>query len=309
MSIAAYVRRRRMVSNMKRWVLRIGSRLVASWRKLRSSTIVGESSLVEGLRSASPRVRWEAAADLGRNSARSPEAIAALIAALGDAEPFVRWRAAEALASQETSRVFPLLVAALNDGTSLQRAGAAAALSGLGGEAVSLALRGHVTDADAAVRAAASQGLGASADSNVLLMLVDLLADADPDVRRAAASSLGRLGDPSAAVALATALTATPQSLLVRRAIAAALVRTAHPDAQPALLSALGDPDPQVRGYAADALGQIGDETSQAALAALLNDQNALLHGVVGDRARHALTLLERRGRRAVAAADPTKTI
>jgi HEAT repeat protein len=58
------------------------------------------------------------------------------------------------------------------------------------------------------------------------------------------------------------------------------------------------DPDPQVRGYAADALGQIGDETASAALAAAASDQGVLLKGTVGDRARRALAALERRGRR-----------
>ena len=97
---------------------------------------------------------------------------------------------------------------------------------------------------------------------------------------------------------MADALSQPDQPLLVRRALAAALVRTAHPEAQAALLAALDDPDPQVRGYAVEALGQIGNEKASLALAAACADEGALLRGTVGSRARQALAMLERRGRR-----------
>ena len=102
---------------------------------------------------------------------------------------------------------------------------------------------------------------------------------------------------------MADALILPGQPLLVRRALAAALVRTAHPEVQPILLTVLStgperDPDPQVRGYAVEVLGQIGDETAYAALSAATSDESALLHGTVGSRARQALAMLERRGRR-----------
>ena len=94
-------------------------------------------------------------------------------------------------------------------------------------------------------------------------------------------------------------MTHADQPLLVRRALAAALARAPHPDAQPALLQALSDPDPQVRGYAAEALGHVGNEDAHDALAALRSDKAPLLKGTVGEVAGRALTLLERRGRRA----------
>jgi HEAT repeat protein len=125
------------------------------------------------------------------------------------------------------------------------------------------------------------------------------LADGDPDVVRAAARALGGICDSCAAVPLAEALIRPDQPLLVRRALAAALARAPHPDAQPALLQALSDPDPQVRGYAAEALGHVGNEAAHDALAALRSDKTALLKGTVGDVAARSLTLLERRGRRA----------
>ena len=54
-----------------------------------------------------------------------------------------------------------------------------------------------------------------------------------------------------------------------------------------------------MRGYAAEALGHVGNEDAHDALAALRSDKALLLKGTVGDVAGRALTLLERRGRRA----------
>jgi HEAT repeat protein len=60
----------------------------------------------------------------------------------------------------------------------------------------------------------------------------------------------------------------------------------------------LTDPDSQVRGYAAAALGHAGDESAYGPLAAAQTDRGRLLRGTVGDEARRALKMLERRGRR-----------
>ena len=64
------------------------------------------------------------------------------------------------------------------------------------------------------------------------------------------------------------------------------------------LLDELADPDPQVRGYAARALGHIGNEVAYERLAELLPDRSPLLKGTVGDEARAAREMMERRGRR-----------
>jgi HEAT repeat protein len=97
---------------------------------------------------------------------------------------------------------------------------------------------------------------------------------------------------------LAEALVRPGQDLLVRRAIAAALVHIPHPEAQESLLVALDDPDPQVRGYAATALGQVGNEHAHEPLQALTADKSRLIRGTVSDQAKRAVELLERRGRR-----------
>jgi HEAT repeat protein len=229
--------------------------------------------------------------------------IDALVEALNDPEEFVRWQAARALAAQEAAHSFPSLVEALDDPEPLRRAGAAEAMGYQGGEAASVTLCKHVADPVASVRVAVASALRELADTTTAPCLVPLLADQDPDVRCAVAGALGRIGSPTTAKPMADALSLPGQPLLVRRALAAALVRTAHPEIQPVLVAALStgpkrDPDPQVRGYAVEALGQIGDESSYEALSAAASDESALLQGTVAGRARQALVLLERRGRR-----------
>jgi HEAT repeat protein len=284
-------------------------RLADRWLGRRAGTdSTSEAAALIALRAPAPRVRWQAAMTLGRHPQRSPAALAALVTALADPEPFVRWHAIEALAHQEASRVFPLLTMTLSAPDPFHRAGAAEALGRLGGEAACLMLRRCTADPDPIVRAAVAHALGACGDLTSAPALLPLLADADPAVRRAAAASIGCSNDAATAAEAAAALAAAlvqEQHLLVRRAMTAALVHVAHPSAQPALLRALADSDPQVRGYAAQALGQIGDERAHAALLELKADDGRLLHGAVGDVVRAGLTMLERRGRRGPLAALP----
>jgi HEAT repeat protein len=168
----------------------------------------------------------------------------------------------------------------------------------MGGEAAAQALVAHLADPEPHARAAVTTALGRVGDPTKTSALLPLLTDNDPVVVRAAAHALGRIGDSVAAAPLAQALSRPDQPLLVRRALAAAIAQAPHPDAQPALLQTLSDPDPQVRGYAAEALGHVGSEAAHDALAALRSDRARLLKGTVGDVAARALTMLERRGRR-----------
>jgi HEAT repeat protein len=260
--------------------------------------VATEAQALAGLRAGTPHTRWESAAFLRRSAHRSQEAIAALMGALADPEEFVRWQAARALAAQEASQVFPALTQALSDPEPLRRAGAAEAMGYQGGEAASVTLCKHVSDRDPRVRVAVAGALRDLVDPNAVSCLLPLLADENTEVRCTAASALGHIGSPASAKPLADALAEPGQPLLFRRALAAALVRAAHPEAQPVLLVALSDPDPQVRGYAAEALGQVGDEAAYAALSAARSDESALLRGTVGSQAREALVMLERRGRR-----------
>ena len=279
----------------RRWYRR-QAELLGARRKAAAG--MNEQSALAALRSTTPRQRWEGASALGRYPQRSTEAIAVLIEALADPEPFVRWQASEALAAQDATCVFHALTDALTEGQPAQRAGAAVALGRIGGEAATTDLCKQVEDPDPRVRRALAQALGQIGDPTTAVELVPMLDDADADVRRAAAHALGQIGNPGTAVPLAEALARPDQPLLVRRSLAAALASAAHPDAQPVLLAALADPDPQVRGYAARALGHIGNEVANERLAELLLDRSRLLKGTVGDEARAAREMMERRGRR-----------
>ncbi len=276
---------------------------IANWRQ--AAGAVSEHGCVEALYAAAASQRWQAAAALGQHPMRSPEAVAALVDALVDPEEIVRWQATEALGRQEVGRVFDTLVACLDDSEPLRRAGAARALGLLGGEAATQQLLPRTADPAPEVRAAVAEALGHVADPTALPALLPLLEDLDTRVIRAAAQALSRLEQPGAALPLAEALTQPGQPLLVRRALAAALARAPHPDAQPQLLAALGDPDPQVRGYAARGLGQVGNEAAHAALQALRADQSRLIEGTVAQRADRALAMLDRRGRRGPVAGKP----
>lgn len=282
-------------------------RQMARWQRVRPAAEgMSEAAALAALKQDRAQQRWEAATVLGKDSLRSRDSIAGLVVALADPEPFVRWQSAEALAAQEPGRVFPVLRALLSDRNALRRAGAAEALGRMGGEAAAVALRGALEDGAAVVRASAARALGLCGDPSTAPVLLPLLSDPDAEVRCAAATALGHIGSPNLAYDVAEALLQPGQPLLVRRALTAALVHIPHPEIQSILLIALVDPDAQVRGYAAEALGQVGSEEAYELLAAAREDFGVLLHGKVADVATRALDLLDRRGRRAPAI--PTAT-
>lgn len=288
-----------LVSRIVHYPRDLVNRYGQRWAGVRARTgATSEKAYLAALQASDPSRRWQAAAGLRKHHLRSAEAVAVLINALADPEPIVRWQVAEALAAQEASHAFPAVITSLDAANPLRRAGAAEVLGLMGGEAAAQALVKHLADPESCVRAAVATAFGRVGDPTKVPILLPLLADADPGVVRAAAQALGRIGDPKAAAALAEALARPEQPLLVRRSLAAALAQAPHPDAQPALLQALADPDPQVRAYAVEALGHVGNEAAHDALAALRSDHEALLKGTVGEVAARALALLERRGRR-----------
>jgi HEAT repeat protein len=269
---------------------------------------VSEQSALASLQDIRPKRRWEAARSLGKRGLHSEQAVAALSAALSDPEPFVRWQAAEALAIQDPGKSFPVLRSLLTDLDPLQRAGAADALGRMGGEAATVELRKALADPEPAVRTAAARALGSCGDLTAGEALLPLLEDDDPEVVRGAARAFGQIGDARAACSLAEVLVRPGQPLLVRRALAAALARAPHPEVQSTLFAVLQDPDPQVRGYAAVALGQIGTDAAWQPLAAAREDVGLLLNGTVGEQAARALAQLERRGHHAPEPADHSAT-
>lgn len=269
---------------------------IVAWRERAEGE--REEVHVAELAVAEPQRRWHAAAELRRNPLLGQEAVEALVDALADDEEFVAWHASEALAAQEPGHVFAALEAALSGPLPARRAGAAHALGRHGGDAAVAALRKCLDDPEPQVRAAATAALGDVRDPGLAETLLPLIDDPDPEVVRAAARALGHTGNTVAACPMAAALVRPGQDILVRRALAAGLAHIPHPDAQEPLLEALHDPDPQVRAYAAQALGHVGSEQASEPLRALTGDKSRLIKGTVSDEAKRAIELLERRGRR-----------
>lgn len=156
--------------------------------------------LVQRLGDEDPRVREQAALQLGRPGPEASVAVEPLLAALRHEDPYLRGAAAVAL-GRIGDVALPALVRALDSDDAELRHSAAIALGRMGPAAV-----------------------------GALPALIRRLADPADEVRQVAASTLGGLG--AAAVAAAPALTdrLSDRDEAVRRSAAAALARVAPAD-------------------------------------------------------------------------------
>jgi HEAT repeat protein len=121
-------------------------------------------------------------------------------------------------------------------------------------------------------RARAISILGQLGDPASLDLLVQHLADRDPEVRAVSARALGQLHDPQAVAPMLNALTA--HRALPASTVAMWLLQIGPAAATP-LRQALDDPDPLVRGLAAELLGHLGSlEATDALIEALTDDDS-----------------------------------
>jgi len=121
-------------------------------------------------------------------------------------------------------------------------------------------------------RAAAAHRLGDMGSPSTVPALLDLLEhDRDRDVRSACAGSLGRLQAAGAVPALVTALVGRR----VPHARAAQALLAIGPPAVPELLSLLAADDPEVRAWAAELVGLVGEASHGDALIRSLRDTSA----------------------------------
>jgi HEAT repeat protein len=181
------------------------------------------------------------------------------------ASPKGRLAAAQALgdvAEAERARVRPALCEALEDNTAAVRAEAAASLGEVGGD-----------------------------DADVIAGLVKRLDDGDAGVRQAAAIALGTLRAAGGFKPLVKALRDGAADL--RFQAAASLVEIDALAAYEPLAAAVGDPDPQVAGAVALALGATGDPRAPALVAHFLDHDDA---AVRFDAAYALAQLDDRRG-------------
>jgi len=178
-----------------------------------------------------------------------------LALALEDKDPEVEYRAAEALGDiGDEKSVGPLIAAMTRSEYSGVRWKAAEALSKIGDPAVGplITLLQHPDDD---VRWQAAIALGEIGNPDAIEPLIVLMADGDRYVRSRAANALGLIGKP-AVRRLTDVLRDGP--VTARCGAAAALGQTQEPDAIEPLISALADPETEVRVEAASALAVIG---------------------------------------------------
>ena len=197
---------------------------------------------------------------------RDPRAAEPLIAKLGDSEADVRWRAARALGKISDARATDSLINALRDRNANVRRHAAEALRNIGAPAVP-SLIASSRDPDVGVRIGAVGVLGKTGDSRAVDSLITALRDQDAGVRKSAAEALGKIGNARAVKPLITAL--RDQEAGVRRSAAGALGKIGNAKAIKSLISVLSDSEASVQRCAAEALEKIGKPAVKPLIAEL----------------------------------------
>ncbi len=243
-------------------------------------------------------------------------AVPALLAAIQDTDPIVRQAAASALRPSPERATTDALLPLLHDPQANVRIAAICALYGRGDDRVMPALAAGLKDRDPDVRASAIQCLqeetelleallqavqdkeavvrqavwraleqqyriGRRADRpRIITALLTLLENADAGMRQEMMFTLGEYTEPQVIDALAT-LTQRDASPQVRQFAARALGRIGDDRAVVPLLRTMHDPVEWVRSAAKDELGRIGDRRAIPALLAIKD---------VGDQQDHQRT-------------------
>ncbi len=196
--------------------------------------------LIEHIQDPDPARRAEAAYQMGIRG--DPSFLPFLEQALDDPDSRVRWRSVQALSRMELPRKPRKVSLLLKDEAPRVRAAAATVLGRWGGEDEIPDLCSLLNDPDQEVRYRTIEALGEirKLDRDLLERIASLLKDPDSNIRMHAALALGKCKYSPAA------------GLLAER---------------------LGDPHHTVRGPAAWSLGEIGDESTLAALFGALADE------------------------------------
>jgi HEAT repeat protein len=192
-----------------------------------------------------------------------------------------RARAAERLGDLKAVEAVPALAAALKDKDARVRAHAAGALLDIGEPAVAAkpALQEALLDSDSTTvwnAAGALRNMGA-VTTDVMPAYRRLLQDHDCDMRVSAARAIAEYAKPQELLPVALKCRRSPEHAVQREARELMAEIAKNREAVPALVEALGDDDPEVREWAA---GAIGDQRPAAAksaipaLEALLEDDN-----------------------------------
>jgi HEAT repeat protein len=152
-----------------------------------------------------------------------------------------------------------------------------------------------LADPDHALRAEAARALGSLDSPEAIPALVQALRhDADAATREAAAWALGLIGTDDVIDPLLESLADSAETPSVRGQAAESLSGARNARAIPSLIAALDDPSPEVRYWAAFALGELSAQDALPALERLAANDTAIAdrHGSVADEARAAIAII-----------------
>jgi HEAT repeat protein len=131
-------------------------------------------------------------------------------------------------------------------------------------------------------------------------LMAVLRADREPEVRKAAAYSLGQIGTSEVLDALLQTVSNGTEASSVRGMAVEALtyLRESSGHVVSTLRAVLGDPAPEVRFWAAFALGELGDPAALEDLRRVTSDTGKVPgYGSVADEAKEAIARIEERNR------------
>ena len=240
------------------------------------------------------------------------EIAASLINGLGDSYPFVRLWAAQAIGKSKDKSIIECLIKALGSDNPNVRHGAARAIGELGrkDQRLIMPLIKLLGDSDSLVKDAAAQTIGKLKDKRAIEPLIEALNGDDPSLNEGAARAIGELGikdkrfvkplwialgdtNPLVVFEAAWAIgklgikdksfveplnwtLSNNEYYYVRREAAWAIGELGIKDQRSIelLVKALGDRKPYVRKAAAEALGNIGDESIVPALQELADNDD-----------------------------------
>ncbi len=249
-------------------------------------------TLLDALHDSSPRIRYQAAENLGRLGQPSSEVIGMLLGVLQDEKPIVRRQAVESLGQlgQGRPEVAQGLFKMLYDPDLKVRRQVVDSLGKVGQgipEVVSMLLNElHNPDTKVRYQAVRSLGeVGQSSAQEVSTAMLSLLDDEELRVRQQVVDSLMQISQHSPEALDALISVARNKSPLLRAAAIMNLGRLSFGDVkyrlpekgEQVLIQALSqDSDPNVRSTAAISLGRLGITSSQtlSALKELLQDED-----------------------------------
>jgi len=233
---------------------------------------------IENLESPNPRIRSQAAEDLGKLGAQ--EAVPVLVECLQqDVNTYVRSSTAEALGwIGDSGAIFPLMDA-LRDSCSFVRRASAIALGQMQAKQAQGALLRVLDDSNFYVRRASINAIGKLGIPDLGAQLVPFLETPDPRIRRTTIIALRRLGTSGAVPQMMAMLERyliepNQRDLPVVKTLVVALGEMEAVEAVPALIRVLRG-YVGVRSLTAKALGRIGDPQAAVALIEALRDDKS----------------------------------